>query len=258
MNTTTSKNPRLGIVQTRGLGDIVIALPIADHYRRLGWDIYWPVEEQWVDSLNTLAPWVRWIPVTADQGAFFYDEPMLRLKNFKCDEIICLYQSLSHHPEFTQEPWFQQTSFDEYKYIRAQVPFLKKWQLSQCITRSTEREQALYDRIITGPKYAVVHLTGSDHRAQFDYSTIPEDWQTVTITEDVTDNPFDWLLILERAEVVVLVDSLFSNLVDQLQMPGDKYFLPRSHIGLTPVLGMDWTWLDNPNIAAHTRIFRGG
>jgi hypothetical protein len=72
---------------------------------------------------------------------------------------------------------------------------------------------------------------------------IPEDWQTIEITPTETDSIFNWLTILERAESIVCVDSVFANLVDQMNMKNDKYFIARSHVGLTPVLGQDWTWI---------------
>jgi hypothetical protein len=237
-----SKNKKLGIIQSRGIGDIIIALPIANYYRKQGWDIYWPLCENFISNFEKTAPWVHWIPVPVDSGSFFYDMPLQRLKNFKCDEIIVLYQALTGH-KFHETPYFQHTKFDQCKYIVANVPFLEKWKLAECITRNPEREQALYNKLVKNPNYVVIHLEGSDHRATFDTSMIPSDWQIIEITEQ-TDCLFDWLTILEKAQSLVMVDSVFANLVDQLNIGDDRYFIPRSHIGLTPVLGQHWTWLD--------------
>lgn len=235
------KKPLLGIIQSRGLGDIVIALPIARYYHDQGYHVHWPICREFIPNFEQSVPWVTWHPVTTDPGSFFYDQPMKILTDLGCDEIIPLYQALTNH-KFHEELYFQHTKFDQYKYIRAGVPFLNKWRLKDCITRNAHREQELYDKIITKTKYAVVHLEGSDHRANFDPSIIPADWQTVYITEQ-TDSIFDWLKIIESAESLVMVDSVYSNLVDQLMITTDKYFIPRSHIGLTPVQGMDWTWI---------------
>lgn len=234
--------PKLGIIQSRGLGDIVIALPIARYYYDQGWDVHWPICREFLPHVRHHVPWVNWLAVQTDPGSFFYDQPMRLLQKLNCDEILPLYQALTGH-KFHEELYFQQTKFDQYKYIRAQVPFLNKWRLSGCITRNHPAEQQLYDRLITKEKYCVVHLEGSDHKAQFDYSMIPDDWATIEITDKATDSIFNWLTILERAESIVCVDSVFANLVDQMNMQNDKYFIPRSHIGLTPVLGMDWTWI---------------
>ena len=234
---------RLGIIQSRGLGDIVIALPIARHYHDQGWDIYWPICDQFVSSFQNSVPWVKWIPIPTDpQGRFFWDVPMERLKNFKVDETLCLYQALTGHPEFSAERWFQFTSFDQYKYIQAGVPFRAKWDLAQCITRDPQREGALYDRIVKNPNYAVVHLEGSDHKAKFDWSMIPEDWQVIEISQQ-TDSVWDWLKIIEGAQSIIMVDSVYANIVDQLGLGDDRYFIQRSHIGLTPVQLEHWNWL---------------
>jgi hypothetical protein len=167
---------------------------------------------------------------------------MERLRNFKVDETLCLYQALTSHPEFSNERWFQYTKFDQYKYIQAGVPFKQKWTLDQCITRDPRREQALYDRVVKNPKYAVVHLEGSDHRADFDWSMIPADWQTIEITAQ-SESIWDWLKIIEGAESIIMVDSVYANIVDQLGLGDDRYFIQRSHIGLTPVQGQHWTWI---------------
>ena len=233
---------KLGIIQSRGLGDIVIALPIARYYYNEGWDIYWPICDTFISNVERHVPWVKWIPVPVDNGAFFYDEPMKRLKNFKVDETLCLYQALTGH-KFHEEKYFQYTSFDQYKYIQAGVPFLDKWKLAECFERDEGAEQALYDALVTNTNYVVVHLEGSDHVASFDPSMVPEGWQTIYIKEGLTPSIFNWLKIIEGAQSLIMVDSCFANMVDQLGLGEDRYFIQRSHIGLTPVQGQHWTWL---------------
>jgi len=238
----SEKRKKLGLIQSRGLGDIIISLPIANHYFNDGWDIYWPICENFVSNVDKIVPWINWIPIPLDRGAFFYDIPMQRLNNLKVDETLCLYQALTGHPEFSQEKYFQHTKFDQYKYIKAAVPFSHKWMLANCITRNLEREQALYDKLVTNTDYVVVHKQGSDFSVDVDLTIVPKGWQIIEINEQ-TDCIFDWLTILEKAQSLILVDSVFANLVDQLDIGEDRYFIPRSHIGLTPVLGGHWTWL---------------
>lgn len=234
---------KLGILQSRGLGDIVIAIPIAGYFRDEGWQIYWPVLEQFIPSLKDTVPWVKWIPIPYDPpGRYFLETPTERLKNFKVDEMLPLYQHLTNQP-FCNEKYFQFTKFDQYKYIRAGVPFLNKWKLAEYITRNKDREQNLFDQLVNNDNYVVVHRKGSDFEATVDLSIIPEDWQIIEIEEGLTDCIFDWLTVLERAQSLILVDSVFSNLVDQLHIGEDRYFIQRSHIGLTPVHGGHWTWL---------------
>jgi len=234
---------RLGIIQSRGLGDIVIALPIAGHYHSQGWEIYWPIDEQFLSNVQNHASWVHWIPIPVDpQGRYFYEVPLQRLKNFGCDEILPLYQHLTGYP-FSEEKYFQYTSFDQYKYTRAGVPFLDKWRLKEYITRDPLEEARVFDSLVSQADYCVVHLEGSDHSAEFDTTIIPETWQTIYIRPGITNSVFNWLKVIEGAQSIICVDSCIANMIDQLRIPGDLYFIQRSHIGLTPVLGQDWTWI---------------
>jgi hypothetical protein len=237
---------KIGIIQSRGLGDILIALPIAKYWHDQGNSIVWPICEEFWPNVKESVPWVQWIPLPTDgQGQFFYNEPMKRLKALKCDEVHCFYQALNVVPELSKVPWFQIQKFDEFKYTKAGVPFLRKWSLADCIERDPAREQALYDRMVKQEHYMVYHTVGSTYRCSADLSNVPPEWQQIEISEE-TSNIFDWLKILEGAQALILIDSVFSNLVDQMQIEGDKYWIPRSHIHLTPVLGTDWTILDAP------------
>ena len=251
---------KLGIIQSRGLGDIIMALPIAKYYADNDYEVYWPICDSFYESVKDYAPRVKWIPIPTDgQGQFFYSEPMKRLKNFKCDEIICLYQALNVVPELSKVPYFQMQKFDEFKYTKTGVPFLNKWKLNECITRNPAKEQALYDQLVTNPNYVVYHTKGSTYSCDADLSAVPDDWQRIEITELPGYSIFDWLKVIEGAQAAILLDSVFSNLVDQLLLDIDKYWIPRSHIHLTPVLGSTWTILEPPadSLAAH-QIFSPG
>jgi len=258
-----AKQKKFGLIQSRGLGDIVIALPIARAYHNEGYLVHWPICEEFVDSVKDHAPWVKWIPIpTDDKGQFFYNEPMSRLKNFGCDEILCLYQSLNVVPELSQQPFFQIQHFDEFKYSKAGVPFLDKWTLGDCITRDPQREDALRAKVgILDKKdlYYVTHFEGSDFTASPDLSHIPPEWQRIDIKQGVADSVFDWLSVIEGAQALIAVDSVIANMVDQLKLEVDKYWIPRSHIHLTPVLGTQWTILDPPpGSKAAQKIFAAG
>ena len=249
---TLMTTKRLGIIQSRGLGDIVIALPIARHYHNEGYEIHWPICREFISHFEHAVPWVTWHPVTTDQGSFFLQQPQKILADAGCDEIVPLYQALTGQ-DYHEATWFQHTKFDQYKYIKAGVPFQHKWDLTECITRNHEREQALLHEVrrqmpngYGNKPYCVVHLDGSDHRANFDPALVPEGMPVIEITE-ATDSIWDWMAVIESAEVVILVDSVYSNIVEQMSLLDDdsRYFIPRSHIGLTPVQLNHWNWLTN-------------
>lgn len=238
----------LGIIQSGGLGDIVIALPIARHYHDRGWEIFWPLREEFLSHFRESVPWVRWIPIPTDaQGRYYYDEPAERLRAIGCVEIACLYQALDRRPDLSQVPWFQVQKFDEFKYTFAKVPFVRKWSLgTNCLTRFPDREQALARKVNPeGRPYALVHLAGSSYRADVDLGFLPEHLARIEISEQ-TDSIFDWLALMEGAEALVFIDSVFANLADQMRMQLAKYWIPRSPIFLSPVLGMHWNILPPP------------
>lgn len=252
---------KAGIIQSRGLGDILIALPIARELARDYSEVLWPICEEFWPSVKDTAAWVHWIPLPTDKaGHFFYHEPIKRLRalGVKEDDILCLYQSLNVIPELSQVPWFQIQHFDEFKYSKAGVPFLRKWTLRELIERDLAREQALYDRLVKADNYYVTQFKGSNFTASPDLGHIPPDWQRIDVDEHITDSIFDWLTIIERSQALICIDSALSNMVDQMKITStDKYWIPRSHIHLTPVLGTAWTILEPPpGSMAAQQVFR--
>jgi hypothetical protein len=250
----------LGIIQSRGLGDIFIALPIARHYHDLGRKIIWPICEEFHSAVANTVPWVEWVPIPVDRmGKFFYDRPVFELGRRGCSEHICLYQALTGHPEFGSAEWFQIQKFDEYKYTRAQVPFHKKWTLSQCYEPSPARTEELVKLLAVrdDQPYCIVHRKGSNYTAQPDLSTLPSNWRIIDPDDHTGYSPFDWVPIIDQAEAFIGIDSAWTNMVDQLDLAVDKYWIPRSHIQLTPVLGSTWTILAPPaDTAAAQTIFQ--
>ncbi len=234
---------KIGIIQSRGLGDLIIALPIALKYREQGAEIYWPICEEFMPSMTKAVPWINWIPLKTDQhGNFFYFHAYGNLKYRGLDEIICLYQYLSNMPELSDPTLFPILKFDQYKYAKVGQALKDKLRLPECITRDPAAEVALRGRVVRKDRYIVTHLEGSTARAQLDFSDIDPEVQIVEIRPGFTDNIFDWLGVLEGAEAMYLIDSCFSNMVDGYDLCRDKWFIQRSKMDLTPVLLSDWQY----------------
>ena len=242
---------KLGIIQSRGLGDLVIALPIAWHYHKIhSCEIYWPICEEFLASMTAAAPWVNWIRIETDpQGKFFLETPLLALERVgitEWDDILYLYQYLSSRPELTDPDLFAMMKFDQYKYAITDVPFIKKWELSKCIVRDKSREQALHDQVVKSERYMVYQGRASDVAYDIDLSSIDPAVQQIEITA-VTDNIFDWLMVLEGAEQLILIDSVFANLVDQLGLCKNipKYFMRKwdRKVDGNPVFLGEWNYI---------------
>ncbi len=232
---------KIGLIQTRGIGDIVIALPIARHLVDQGHTVVWPIYAPYVRPVQAAAPYVQFLLLDGSQGDWMLPRPLALLKESGCDRIVPLMSYVHAHPELVARPELARVmKFDQYKYAVAGVPFREKWNLQ--IIRNREREEALYARVVRDEDFVVAHLAGSNFRANLDVQSMAGGRQVIEIS-DLTDNFFDWLSVIERASLRIMIDSCFSNLTDQLNIAGKKIFLVRSAWEFTPVLLGDWLYL---------------
>lgn len=235
---------KLGIIQTRGLGDIIIAAPIAQYYTDLGFTVYWPVDNRFLNSLQSAFPSINFLAVDTEvHGSsnydYFYGEPMRLLCELECDQIFSLYSYLSGL-DVVNEKLANSLKFDEYKYAVAQVPFDRKWTLN--IKRDKARETALKEKLGIYKPYALLHEEGSNFKLSIELPPdVIERLQVVRMSA-LTDNPFDWLGVIEEANMFVCVDSCFANLAEQMNLCADKYLMLRSDIRATPVFKNGWKY----------------
>jgi hypothetical protein len=174
-----------------------------------------------------------------------FEIPHAELVARKCDAIHVLYSVLrtpsgSLSGAVQNERLAQFLKFDEYKYAVTGIPFSEKWNLK--LKRDLAREARFFDSLgITRP-FICVHRIGSNFEADI---AIPEEWkkefQVVEI--DGPGTPFDWITTLERASKLLMIDSAFANLVEQLNLPNEKYMMLRSPGLLTPVYRNGWRFL---------------
>ena len=147
----------IGLVQTRGIGDIIIALPIADYYHKKGHTIHWPIDASFIHFIQDAAPHIEFIPVdyqpTGGPELYFIDAPLKLLKNKGITDIRVLYNKAGG--KLLDEKLGGSLKFDEYKYAICQVPFSEKWNLH--FNRNIAREKKLYDRLNISGKYVCVH-----------------------------------------------------------------------------------------------------
>ena len=236
---------KIGLIQTRGIGDIVIALPIARHLVDQGHTVLWPIYAPYVRPFQEAAPYVQFLPLEGSDGDWMLPRPLAVLKEIGCDRIVPLASYVHGYPQLVARPELAGVmKFDQYKYAVTGVPFREKWNLQ--IVRNREREEALFARVVREEDFVVCHLAGSNFRANIDVQSMAGGRQVIEIA-DLTDNFFDWTAVIERASSRIMIDSCFSNLTDQLGVPGRKVFLVRSAWQFTPVLLGDWVYLSqNP------------
>ncbi len=236
---------KIGIIQTRGLGDIIIAAPIAQYYIDRGFEVYWPIDSAFIDSCQHAFPSIKFIPINKEKTGnntadYFFNEPNESLKLLNCEIIICLYSHLTGF-DFNQGRLPDSISFDAYKYAVAKVPFREKWRLK--LRRNFQSEGKLFEMLNLKPneRYAVIHDEGSVHKANMD-EIIPSDLRPIKVKE-ITKNFLDWIGVLENAESLYLVNSVYSNLADQLNFNNKKFLYMHTNAQWTPVLINDWNYI---------------
>jgi len=231
---------KLGIIQSRGWGDVIIALPIAKYYADRGFTVVWPVSERIYPSFVETAPYVQFIPIAEDLTLrWLIQTPREILQSENCEHIFELEGYFEKRQDPVRGGLARIMPFDQYKFAIAQVPFAEKWNLQ--ISRNREREEALYRAIVTDPNYVVAHLQKSTGYFETNLGSVAKGRPIVEIKPN-TPSIFDWLTVIEKAAARIMVDSCFSNLTDQMKIPGEKYFIPSSEVGLNPVLLGDWRY----------------
>ena len=229
---------KIGILQTAGLGDVIIALPIAKAFADMGHQVFWPVNEPYYRFLVEAVPYVTFIPVTFTEHVdFLLTTPKRELAARGCERTYTLYNKVFDDRSVLQRPELvDYLKFDEYKYAVAGIPFSEKWRLA--VRRDLDREKRFHASLgIKGP-YICVHRHASSIRVDFG---MPEEWKSYQIVEiDGRGTPFDWIYTFEQAAKLVCIDSAFSNLIEQLNLPNEKHLFLRMQNPFSPVLKNGW------------------
>lgn len=237
---------KIGIIQTRGLGDIVIAIPIAMYYIERGCEVYWPIDSEFIASFEDAFPKIKFIPIdrsiTGDATAeYFYNTPLEKIRKCACDSVICLYSHLSNF-DLGNKKLQESLTFDSYKYAVSNVPFSEKWNFTP--RRNSLREGKLFEKLNLDPseKFNLIQNVGSNFDTDLDHFIKNKNIRNIYI-EPITVNIFDWLGLIERCESAYLLDSVYSNIVEQMNFKIDKSLFLRSPTKFTPVMKNNWNYL---------------
>lgn len=212
---------KIGIVQPGKIGDIIICLPIAKWYFDKGYEVIWPLDKNIISNFLNYVDYVKFVPID-------FDCKIAKnvCTNQDCNHIIDLSFYIQNGNLFNGDVYGHQNkySFDEFKYFIADVPFEEKWNLK--INRNIERENALLKKIKPVGQYVVVQEKASGRYLKVDWSSSKT--KRIDISE-ITESVFDWITVLENADQHVLIESCFSNLVDQLNIKVKKQTLLLKH-----------------------------
>jgi hypothetical protein len=204
------------------IGDIIICLPIAKYYKEQGYDIIWPILKPYINMFKRHVDYVDFLPIEPSWHMCVHDSRVAVKEHQKLELIFHYPQTQQLTQQYTQQDLW---SFDEFKYKLSNVPFDLKWKLD--IKRDYDRELDLYNKLIKNPDYVVYQKKSSDCQSDVVLNLNGKPYDIIELNE-YTDDIFDWLTILERAKKLVLIESCFSNLVDQLQIKTDKVLITKT------------------------------
>lgn len=237
---------KIGLIQTRGLGDIVIAIPVAMHFISLGHKVYWPIDSEFIDSFSDTFPDIEFLPIyrsrTGDSTAeYFYYQPLQELTKLSCDNIYCLYSHLTGF-NLGNERLRESLTFDAYKYAITNTPFHLKWNFKP--RRNAIRESNLFKILNLDPteKFNIIQDAGSNLKVNLTTYIENKKIRNIFITP-LTENIFDWLGVIERCESAYFLDSVYSNIVEQMNLCANKSILLRSPAAFTPILKNNWKYI---------------
>lgn len=239
---------RVGIIQTRGMGDIVIAAPIAAYLIARGHEVFWPIDSEFLEPFSYALPDIQFLPVDkaitgSNTADFFVEMPRRILNHIGCEQIHTLYSYLTGY-DFGHNELSEAVSFDSYKYAVTGVPLSEKWNLK--LRRNILREAELFKTLDLDPAedYVVCHEQGSVHMHEFtkDCEKFFPNVRVVRI-KPITLDFLDWLGVLEHCRAFFTVNSVYSNIVDQLKFHCEKYMKIHTSARWTPVLAGKWSFI---------------
>ena len=237
--------PKIGLIQPGGIGDIVIALPIGKHFVDNGFEVFHPIHKNYLESFSTVAPYINFISLentNTIQDAIL--DPMRILSDLGCVKAINLLSYISPNQELVENKKFAECfKFDQYKYSISGVPFRKKWDLQ--LIRNKVREEALFEKLglNLNDEYTVLHIKGAKFEVNIDsISSLISTSKFIQITNE-TSNLFDWLTVLERAKHLIMIDSCYANIVEQLNFSNPKTLVLSNPIAFTPVFINNWNYV---------------
>ena len=225
---------RLGIIQPGRLGDIIICLPIARYYHDLGFEVFWPVLDEYLPLFNNVN-YVTALPIKSDiRNCVHHAYSTAQGFEKIIDLSFGFHYSKVHHAYHGDDSFA--SNFVEAKYKLANVPITERWNLHY--DRNKKKENKLFDKLYQGANYTLVHGESSQGKhINFSGDNI------IKVMPISGFNIFDWRKLALNADKIYCVDSSFCNFIES-----DKSFRDKEKIYIPAKLmesKWGWTTLEN-------------
>ena len=147
---------------------------------------------------------------------------------------VC-YQKIGFSPPNHDSSW------DQLFYEQCHIPFKYRWD-SFYIRRDPDREQSLSIKLNAEKEsYILIHNKASDNIDGIDYSYINNTIKHIYV-ENLTNNMFDYMGLIENSSEIHCVSSAFQVLIDSLDLKIPLFFHNTKHIrpNSDHKLRLDW------------------
>lgn len=227
----------IGIIQPARLGDLIILLPAAHEWHTRGYEVVYPIMEQYVWMFEEVAPWCKFIPVSNSISHCVIDaKQKLEGQVDKIFDVACTFRGSSSTPEYHKTgSGLKDVRFDLFKYNRLDVDISEKWKLLDCIQRNVSEENKLFEKEVSDEDYILACLNHSDGKSDYAFKD-----GNVVYLHDKT-SLFYWIKVMENAKEIVMVDSAPAQLVEQLNIGCKKVLISRGGSNPPPTIRNEWT-----------------
>jgi hypothetical protein len=228
---------KFGLIQPGRIGDIIILLPAMKYMNEMGYKIYWPIYDTYMWMFQDIVKYIKFIPVKNNVWTAVNESYHLLKDICRVDIIVDVAATFPGSvctDEYVRSGDGYGENFDVFKYRLLYIPIDEKWKLNRCIIRNHEQEHELYKKYAPEGKYVLLNNRSSQGEVD-----IPLDNQLPIVHVNENHNIFDWLELLERAELIALVDSSMMNIVEQMNLPNRK-ILKRKNDGRLPMIKNKW------------------
>tara|TARA_R100001509_G_scaffold66387_1_gene36822 strand:+ start:5514 stop:6260 length:747 start_codon:yes stop_codon:yes gene_type:complete len=214
---------KLLLVQPGAYGDIFVCAPIAKWYADKGYEVHWPVREQFIPTLEYF-DYVK--PIILSDESLHSDwlrsDVMKILPMF--DDYDKVLNLADRGPHSTAQRFNE--NFELCKYRLAEVPFDEKNKLSW--TRNYDKELSLFNHLelTEDEPYVVAHNTDSRNEV----ATIPDvNYKIVEVKPIDGYNIPDWYLVFQKAKELYCIESSVHQFLDGVvfNLSRDRYLLKR-------------------------------
>jgi hypothetical protein len=207
---------KLMMIQPGAFGDIIVCAPIAKAYSDAGYDVYWPIRNQFLSVIKSL-DYVCPLVLNDD----LLDEDWLRSDVIKCldlyerEEFDYALNLADRGPHYTAQRIDE--TFEQTKYRLSNISFTEKYNFVW--TRNTDNEQSLYDKINPDDTYILAHVTPSNESLDQGQSvSLPNEVlnkSPVVYVEKVDDyDILDWYSLVCNASEIYCVESSVHCFID--------------------------------------------